>query len=881
MEIPSSGNENDEERPRSLSRSWSGGPPPIIQQLRTSSGQTQSLAYTTDDLDIRSSDPISTRRSSLPPNKLALKRPTMDLKVAREKVMKQMRPYLATLNSTIKSSNDNQNLKNVREVALDFILSSADNLQGKCRQIVVDLRNMEDKNTSKDSMEKDFVTRLLYILSGYTRIQEYLSNVTEYMEGVFEEMKEKGSRNKVQPQLPRRKKKDSKSPSPSPLLQRKSSNRKRGGKLLSQLKRINLRESTPTNSLPHRPKLSRAQSEGPRMRKTTDFLQDEKPIEPQVDRRPSIPNVIIPPLNLRAIEEKNSATRPRSTSSATPPTPLKEISVKLPLSPPPMQQKVHRSKSFGSLYASAESEKDNQVVCRICEEPIDASYLREHSRFCVIANTWDMVALSDEEELHKVAKKLNQKIDFVNRERANSASSQNSENSQSSQSSEIEDAVDVDLLSTLRTIAQSASEADVVECMKLLVKLREQQHNGNLHEIADELEELIKDKISALKSAEHVINESPRLYRTESQRFLRSPRPQSPHSPEQPRGIPTISDFKIVKSITEGAFGRVYLARKIRTNDIYAIKVLRKVDMIQKNQIKHVTAERNILARTTNPFVIKMYYTFQSKEFLYIVMEYASGGDLFSLLQKFGCLPDTVAQLYAAEIVLALEYLHQQGIVHRDLKPDNLLVDSGGHLKLTDFGLSSLGLIDSLNFAHKRINLPPYILETKMELDANGRFSKKSQHEFNLKKIPAKDNRKRLFSGVGTPDYLAPEILLGIGHGAAVDWWSLGVLLYEFLAGIPPFSADTVQEIFDNIMKGEITWYDEIPPEAQDLISKFLTKNPDERLGSNGISEVKFHPFFKGINWDTLLTQKPLFIPKLEDPESVAYFKRNFNLNST
>jgi serine/threonine protein kinase len=249
--------------------------------------------------------------------------------------------------------------------------------------------------------------------------------------------------------------------------------------------------------------------------------------------------------------------------------------------------------------------------------------------------------------------------------------------------------------------------------------------------------------------------------------------------------------------------------------------------------------------------------------------------------------------MYIAETLLALQYLHSQGIVHRDLKPDNLLIDKTGHIKLTDFGLSSIGLIDKnidtdpTSEVRKRLNgVDLGSSSTGTTNTTSSKTSPRKREEDSPKAATANNNnssslnasssgkvRKKLYSGVGTPDYLAPEILLGIGHSYPVDWWALGVILYEFLAGLPPFAGETVQEVFENIHNLRITWPDDIPPLARDLISKLLKLNPEERLGANGSNEVKEHPYFSGINWDTLLTQEASFVPDSSDPFSTAYFE--------
>ncbi|KAG9440943.1 hypothetical protein H6P81_021108 [Aristolochia fimbriata] len=320
----------------------------------------------------------------------------------------------------------------------------------------------------------------------------------------------------------------------------------------------------------------------------------------------------------------------------------------------------------------------------------------------------------------------------------------------------------------------------------------------------------------------------------------------------------TIDDFDIIKPISRGAFGKVFLARKRTTGDLFAIKVLKKMDMIRKNDIERILAEHNILITVRNPFVVRFFYSFTCRENLYLVMEYLNGGDLYSLLQKVGRLEEDVARIYIAELVLALEYLHSLGIVHRDLKPDNILIAHDGHIKLTDFGLSNFGLINST-----------------VDLSSSGPESLDISCEH-----ADQSDRRSDKSAVGTPDYLAPEILLGTEHGSAADWWSVGIILFELITGIPPFTARVPEIIFDNILNQEIPWpevHTDISYEAQDLIKRLLLQNPDHRLGVNGASEVKVHPFFEGINWDTLALQKAAFVPNPETEDDTSYFLSRYS----
>ncbi|GFZ03431.1 protein kinase superfamily protein [Actinidia rufa] len=329
----------------------------------------------------------------------------------------------------------------------------------------------------------------------------------------------------------------------------------------------------------------------------------------------------------------------------------------------------------------------------------------------------------------------------------------------------------------------------------------------------------------------------------------------------------SIDDFEIIKPISRGAFGRVFLAKKRTTGDLFAIKVLKKADMIRKNAVESILAERDILISVRNPFVVRFFYSFTCRENLYLVMEYLNGGDLYSLLRNLGCLNEDVTRVYIAEVVLALEYLHSLRVVHRDLKPDNLLIAHDGHIKLTDFGLSKVGLINSTDdLSGPAVGGASLLGEDEPQLSA-------SEHQ---------RERRNKRSAVGTPDYLAPEILLGTGHGATADWWSVGVILFELIVGIPPFNAEHPQIIFDNILNRNIPWPrvpEEMSYEARDLIDRLLTEDPHQRLGARGASEVKQHSFFRDVNWDTLARQKAAFVPSSESALDTTYFTSRYSWN--
>ncbi|XP_005156015.2 microtubule-associated serine/threonine-protein kinase 3 isoform X3 [Danio rerio] len=310
------------------------------------------------------------------------------------------------------------------------------------------------------------------------------------------------------------------------------------------------------------------------------------------------------------------------------------------------------------------------------------------------------------------------------------------------------------------------------------------------------------------------------------------------------RRKPLESDFETLKLISNGAYGAVHLVRHKETRQRFAMKKINRQNLILRNQIQQVFVERDILTFAENPFVVSMFCSFETRRHLCMVMEYVEGGDCATLLKNMGPLPVDMTRMYFAETVLALEYLHSYGIVHRDLKPDNLLITSMGHIKLTDFGLSKIGLM----------NMTTNLYEGHIEKDTR---------EFIDKQV------------CGTPEYIAPEVILRQGYGKPVDWWAMGIILYEFLVGCVPFFGDTPEELFGQVVSDEIIWPDgddALPVDAQDMITRLLNQSPLERLGTGGAPEVKQHMFFSGLDWNGLLRQKAEFIPQLEGEDDTSYF---------
>lgn len=317
---------------------------------------------------------------------------------------------------------------------------------------------------------------------------------------------------------------------------------------------------------------------------------------------------------------------------------------------------------------------------------------------------------------------------------------------------------------------------------------------------------------------------------------------------QQQQQVPSEQDFEIAKLISNGAYGAVYLVKHKQTRQRFAMKKINKNNLILRNQVEQVFAERDILSFADNPFVVSMCCSFETKKHLCLVMEYVEGGDCANMLKNIGPLPFDMARFYFAETVLAVEYLHSYGIVHRDLKPDNLLITALGHIKLTDFGLSKMGLM----------SLATNLYEGYIDSETR-QFSDKQVY--------------------GTPEYIAPEVILRQGYGKPVDWWSMGIILYEFLIGCVPFFGETPEELFAHTVNDDIEWPDNedwaVAPEAKDLITALLQQNPRDRLGIGGAHEVKEHIYFTAIDWNSLLRQKAEFVPQLCNEDDTSYFDSN------
>ncbi|TVY42025.1 cAMP-dependent protein kinase type+2 [Lachnellula occidentalis] len=285
------------------------------------------------------------------------------------------------------------------------------------------------------------------------------------------------------------------------------------------------------------------------------------------------------------------------------------------------------------------------------------------------------------------------------------------------------------------------------------------------------------------------------------------PTPQVEETPvRQTKGKYSLGDFDILRTLGTGSFGRVHLVQSKHNQRFYAVKVLKKAQVVKMKQVEHTNDERRMLQEVKHPFLITLWGTFQDSKNLYMVMDFVEGGELFSLLRKSQRFPNPVAKFYAAEVTLALEYLHSKQIIYRDLKPENLLLDRHGHLKITDFGFA------------KRV---PDITWTLC----------------------------------GTPDYLAPEVVSSKGYNKSVDWWSLGILIFEMLCGFTPFwDGGSPMKIYENILKGRVKYPPYIHPDAQDLLQRLITADLTKRLGNlhGGSEDVKNHQWFAEVTWERL-----------------------------
>nr|AML77815.1 putative LOV domain-containing protein [Lycium barbarum] len=308
-----------------------------------------------------------------------------------------------------------------------------------------------------------------------------------------------------------------------------------------------------------------------------------------------------------------------------------------------------------------------------------------------------------------------------------------------------------------------------------------------------------------------------------------------------------LKHFKPIKPLGSGDTGSVHLVELCGTGQHFAMKAMDKNIMLNRNKVHRACAEREILDMLDHPFLPALYASFQTKTHICLITDYYPGGELFMLLdrQPKKVLKEDAARFYVAEVVVALEYLHCQGIIYRDLKPENVLLQSNGHVSLTDFDLSCL------TSCKPQLLLP--------EINQKKKHQKGQQNPIFMAEPMRASN-----SFVGTEEYIAPEIITGAGHTSAVDWWALGILLYEMLYGYTPFRGKTRQKTFTNILHKDLKFPGTIPAslQAKQLMYRLLHRDPKNRLGAReGANEIKQHPFFRGVNWALIRCMNP---PKLD-----------------
>ncbi|KAG4917166.1 hypothetical protein JHK87_054723 [Glycine soja] len=317
---------------------------------------------------------------------------------------------------------------------------------------------------------------------------------------------------------------------------------------------------------------------------------------------------------------------------------------------------------------------------------------------------------------------------------------------------------------------------------------------------------------------------------------------------------------------------QVRICREKATGHVYAMKKLKKSEMLRRGQVEHVKAERNLLAEVDSNCIVKLYCSFQDEEFLYLIMEYLPGGDMMTLLMRKDILTEDEARFYVGETVLAIESIHKHNYIHRDIKPDNLLLDRNGHMKLSDFGLCKP--LDCSNLQEKDFSVG---INRSGALQSDGRPAAPNRTQQEQLQHWQKNRRMLAYSTVGTPDYIAPEVLLKKGYGVECDWWSLGAIMYEMLVGYPPFYSDEPMLTCRKI----VTWRTtlkfpeeaKLSAEAKDLICRLLC-NVEQRLGTKGADEIKAHPWFKGVEWDKLYQMQAAFIPEVNDELDTQNFEK-------
>lgn len=335
-------------------------------------------------------------------------------------------------------------------------------------------------------------------------------------------------------------------------------------------------------------------------------------------------------------------------------------------------------------------------------------------------------------------------------------------------------------------------------------------------------------------------------------------------------------DFQILTQVGQGGYGQVYLAAKKDTREVCALKVMSKKLLFKLDEVRHILTERDILTAAKSEWLVKLLYAFQDDKSIYLAMEYVPGGDFRTLLNNTGVLHNRHSRFYIAEMFCCVDALHQLGYIHRDLKPENFLIDSIGHVKLTDFGLAA-GILSPQKFESMRIKLE----EVSHISNPFGGVNPMDQRNAAERREGYRHLRDREVnyakSIVGSPDYMAPEVLKGDQYDFTVDYWSLGCMLFEALAGYPPFAGSTVDETWQNLKH----WEDVLrKPKFEDPNYFLSTRTWDliqrcisgKKNRFKSIQEIYKHVYFAEVDWPKLREQRAPFVPELEGETDAGYF---------
>ena len=482
-----------------------------------------------------------------------------------------------------------------------------------------------------------------------------------------------------------------------------------------------------------------------------------------------------------------------------------------------LRLKLAKSSDYFYKTQSQPGQKDHEfIVCRICDELIPIEQFEKHTEFCI-------KAYKSETRKNEIIQQITKFKDSISEDKLHIPWVGNQEEMV---------AIYLPLL-RVELLLQDAlyldpNSSDSIEDLNSIISIISKiECDQSISSLVNRAKKLLNDFLRVCKALKTL---STGLVET---RYSKNPAPAS-------LSTLTIADFDFVKRISSGAFASVFIAKKHTTGDIFAIKAIPKNCLNQKNQTKRVIAEKDILSSFSNPYIVTFYYSIIGHRNLYLVTEFVPGGDLYSLLQKVGAFDEDTSKIYISEILCALRYLRENSIIHRDIKPDNILIAKDGTLKLTDFGLSRQGIVN------RQVNENEDAGESEI---------------------------------VGTLDYMAPEVLLNKPHTFAVDYWSLGAMIFEFLIGVPPFHEDSESLTTANILQGNILFEedDDISPEARDLIVKLLEPDPVKRLGYRDIQEIFDHPWLKGVDPSK---SEPPFLPELASETDTEFFEERYKFST-